>query len=96
MRKVVLALLAAVMVTSMSACLQTGSSAVKGEAVKSEALSKVDYNADSKDLTLVFERGTYKFAGVPQKVYDGLMASESKGTYFQKKIKGKYEATKVE
>jgi len=94
MKKIALALLSIAFIVSVSAC-QTGAGSVEGESVKSEALSKVDYDAASKDLVLVFERGTYKFEGVPQKVYDGLMASKSKGSYFQNKIKGKYEASKI-
>lgn len=95
MRRVFAALLSMAVVLSLSACLKTGSGGVKSESVKSEAISSVDYNPESKDLTLAFERGTYTFDGVPQDVYDGLLASESKGAYFQKNIKGKYKAAKV-
>jgi hypothetical protein len=92
MKKVLMGLMSLFVVCSLTACANLG---VGGEKVESEALERVSYNAESQDLMLVFERGTYRFSDVPQDVYDGLMSAESKGAFFQQNIKAKYEAEKV-
>ena len=38
----------------------------------------------------------YTYLNVPQSVYDGLMAAESKGAYYVRNIKGQFETDKVE
>lgn len=64
--------------------------------VESTLIKSVAYDADTQVLTLVFVNNdeTYEYANVPEEVYKDLMAAESKGSYFAKNIKGKYEFTK--
>lgn len=63
---------------------------------KETTLSKVSYDAEKKALTVVFEKGgTYEYAGVPQATYDELQKAESKGTYFNQNVRGKYAAKKI-
>jgi len=64
-------------------------------AVDSSVLKAVKYDAGSETLTLQFVEGdVYEYSGVPQKVYDSLMAADSKGSYFQDNIKDKFKAEK--
>ena len=65
-------------------------------AVESSLIKEVAYDAVTKVLTvqLVDKTEKYLYKDVPAEVYAALMASESKGTYFVKNIKGKYEFTK--
>ena len=64
--------------------------------VESTVIKEVGYDAQAQVLTVVFaDTGdTYEYKGVPESVYNELMAAESKGVYFAKNIKGKYEFTK--
>lgn len=58
--------------------------------VKSSQIASVGYDATSKTLAMTFTRGPghiYHYPNVEPKVHDGLMASESMGTYFGKHIK---------
>ncbi len=66
------------------------------QAVESSLLKSVAYDAASSTLTVVMVEGneTYEFKNVPSSVYEELMAAESKGSYFVKNIKGKYEFIK--
>ena len=63
-------------------------------ATKSQAISTISYDADTKALTVVFERGTYVYTDVPADVYEAFKTSESQGTYYRENIKGKYTGTK--
>jgi hypothetical protein len=69
--------------------------AEEGEGV-SAAIEDIQYNAETKELTVVFKRGTYVYQGVPAEVYEALKNSESQGTYYRKEIRGKYTSTKRE
>lgn len=63
--------------------------------VESSVLDAVGYDANAKELTVVLKSGdTYVYRNVPEKVYNNLMAAESKGKFFTKNIKDKYEYTK--
>jgi KTSC domain len=60
--------------------------------VMSSALSAVGYDPATQQLYVRFKEGkTYTHCRVPQAVYDGLMRSISKGSYYQDRIKGKYQ-----
>lgn len=41
-------------------------------------------------LYVDYKRGSYVYKGVPQKVYNELLAAESKGKYMCSNVKGKY------
>ena len=47
------------------------------------------------NLYVEYRRGEYVYKNVPKKVYDGLLAAESKGKYMCAEIKGKYEYEKL-
>lgn len=65
-------------------------------AVDSSLISGVNYDAGSQALTIEFTDGdSYRYSAVGQDIYDGLMAAESKGSYFQEKIKDKFAAEKL-
>lgn len=105
MKKVFVGVLSAVAVFAAVSCVSTEQAAPAAETAKTAAaeakakpqsIQDVSYDAASQALTLKFERGTYRFDAVPQDVFDAMSKSESKGSFYQKEIKGKYKATKVE
>jgi len=61
--------------------------------VSSSAIAAVGYNPQTKNLKIRFVGGTtvYDFCGVPQYIYDGLMAASSKGDYYTRHIRGRYQ-----
>jgi hypothetical protein len=61
--------------------------------VESSLIAKAGYDAETQVLAVVMvsTSDTYYYKGVPQAVYDGFLAAESKGAYFVENIKGKYE-----
>ncbi len=60
--------------------------------VVSSVIAEVGYNASLRTLEIVFKSGAiYLYYFVPQDVYDALMSADSKGTYFNKQIKGVFE-----
>ncbi|OGV42094.1 MAG: hypothetical protein A2X46_05880 [Lentisphaerae bacterium GWF2_57_35] len=66
------------------------------EQVDSSLIKSVSYDAAVSILSVVLvgENETYEYKNVPESVYKELMAAESKGSYFVKNIKGKYDFTK--
>jgi len=66
------------------------------EKVESSMISQVGYDKENKQLMVQFlNGGIYSYDQVEEKVYKKLIEAESKGKYFLKKIKDKYEAAKV-
>ncbi|HNR93588.1 MAG TPA: KTSC domain-containing protein [Kiritimatiellia bacterium] len=64
-------------------------------AIDSSLLEKVKYDGAAQTLTVVFDSGeTYVYAGVPQAIYDGLMAAPSKGSFFEASIKDAFQFEK--
>lgn len=50
--------------------------------VESSMIYAVGYDPETETLHVVFNSGgTYIYENVPQDIYDGLMAAESKGRY---------------
>lgn len=49
-----------------------------------------EYDPDTKVMTVHFRNGTYKLPNVPIYVWNGFNAHASKGTYWNKYLKGKY------
>ncbi|HMP89911.1 MAG TPA: KTSC domain-containing protein [Kiritimatiellia bacterium] len=64
-------------------------------ASRSQAINEISYDADSRNLTIVFDRGTYVYADVPAEVYEGLVASDSQGAYYRNEIRGKYKGSRA-
>ena len=64
--------------------------------VESSLIKAVGYDAATQVLTVTFvdQEGTYEYQKVPESVYKELMAAESKGSFFAKNIKGKFEFVK--
>lgn len=56
--------------------------------VASSNLWAVDYNPQTRTLTIQFRSGRiYEYYNVPQNVFDGLLAAPSKGRYHHRYIK---------
>jgi KTSC domain len=65
-------------------------------AVNSTLLSGVGYEAHSTLLHLEFRDGSlYDYFGVPVEVYRGLLAAESKGAYFNRRIRGAFQHARL-
>lgn len=62
--------------------------------VKSSNVKAVGYATGS--LLVRFGSGAiYRYKGVPQSVYDGLMAAESKGKFMSAEVYGRFEYAKI-
>lgn len=70
---------------------------IEWDPVKSSNIDAVGYSKDNLDeLYIRFKNGVvYCYNKVPDDIYEGLMAAESKGKYFTENIKGVYEYRKV-
>lgn len=54
----------------------------------SSSIGSVGYSAETEMLEVTFRRGArYRYLGVPQTVYEGLLAASSKGRYFNESIR---------
>lgn len=55
--------------------------------IVSKAFKSVDYNPDANSIAVEFHNGSkYRWSGVTQEVYDGLVKATSKGSYFWQHI----------
>lgn len=62
--------------------------------VESSNIAAVAYSKG--DVYIKFNKGAiYKYEAVPQKIFDALLNSHSKGVYFSANIKPHYKASKV-
>lgn len=60
--------------------------------VHSSAISAVGYDAEAQRMKIRFTSGgTYNYCRVPQHIYDGLLSAFSKGSYFDRHIKDRYQ-----
>lgn len=66
--------------------------------VESSMIESIGYDEETNILALVFlkNRSVYFYQGVPQEVFDSFVDVESKGSYFNEKIKGAYSYFKLE
>lgn len=56
-------------------------------------IQSVEYNTETKALTVQTERGdSYELQDVPREVYDEFAKAPSKGSYFNRNLKGQYSA----
>lgn len=61
-------------------------------AVASTTLAAVDYDPSAQMLWLEFRsRAVYRYCDVPLAVYQSLMTAPSKGVYFNRHIRGRFE-----
>ena len=59
--------------------------------VESTTLSTAEYDPASQVLRLEFRsRASYCYFGVPPRVYQDLLTSVSKGSYFNRNIRGRF------
>ena len=64
--------------------------------VSSSNLSKVCYDGQVALLDITFHSGgEYRYSGVPQQIYAGLMSAASHGKYFARFIKGRYPFSRI-
>lgn len=60
--------------------------------VISTAITAVGYDATTGRMRITFNQGrTYDFCRVPAQVHQGLMNAASKGSYFDRVIKDRYQ-----
>lgn len=77
--------------------LQSGAPSIAMQPVKSSNMAAIGYDAPTKTLELHFTSGSkYRYADVPQSIFDTLLQSDSIGSFFATEIRGKYASTKVE
>lgn len=66
------------------------------ERVKSSVIASVGYDPEAEVLEVQFHsRRTYRYFGVPPRVYQELLEADSIGGYFNTVIKPNYEAREV-
>jgi len=62
--------------------------------VDSSNIEAIGYDKDAQELHVRFLSGmAYVYHGVPNEVYENLMAAPSKGSFLNREIKGVYEFT---
>jgi hypothetical protein len=69
------------------------------QSVKSSNIVSVGYDPDTHTLRIDYkgkdEPAKYEYDEVPKDVYDGLMASKSKGAYAFEHIRGRFKHRKL-
>ncbi len=64
--------------------------------VDSEAIADVEYRPRARRLLVRFTSGElYAYEGVPGALYEELLAAESKGRFFQAKVRGQYPYSRL-
>ncbi|MCE9565509.1 MAG: KTSC domain-containing protein [Planctomycetes bacterium] len=64
--------------------------------VESSMLSAIGYDAEAKELVAVFRSGgTWRYRGVPQETYEGLLVASSKGSYMHAHVLNVFEDYRV-
>jgi hypothetical protein len=64
------------------------------EPVESSVVRSVGF---SRVVEIEFESGrVYQYIDVPEEIYQGMLAAESKGKYFNSHIRGKYNYQEIE
>ena len=65
--------------------------------LESTSLSAATYQEQSASLELEFQRGAvYRYNGVPAQVYQEFLQSESKGRYFNQRIRNHFTYTQID
>ena len=69
---------------------------VDRESVKSSSIRSVGYDPATGALEIEFETGpVYRYEGVPDFLYRGLVAARSKGKFFHTRISNRYPFQEV-
>jgi hypothetical protein len=92
--KTILALLAAIVV--LSGCATTPQISADLQPIDSSAIKALGYDEASQTLfvQMLSTMEVYTYQNVPGDVYQALMDSESKGSFYAQNIKGKYTSGK--
>ncbi len=62
----------------------------------SSAVSTIIYDRASSTMRVIFVSGAiYDYKNVPQKIFNDMKTSDSKGNYLNQYIKGHYEFEKI-
>lgn len=60
--------------------------------VSSDAISAIGYDADTQRMRVRFTSGSaYDFCRVPLDMYERFMQSSSKGTFYNDRIRGRFQ-----
>ncbi len=63
-------------------------------AIESTTLATIAYHGPTRLLQLEFRTGpVYHYFEVPSQIFEGLMQATSKGTYFNRDIRGRFPYT---
>lgn len=69
---------------------------MKSVLVESTSLASVAYNAEHGLLQIQFrDRTTYQYSSVPENIHEALLRAPSKGTYFNRFIRGKFPHVRI-
>src|ERR1022692_2435906 len=69
---------------------------MKATAVQSATLAAIGYDDARGILQLEFRsRAVYRYFGVPGAVYDALLAAPSRGSYFNRAIRGRFRHLRI-
>ena len=69
---------------------------MKPTAVESGTLATIGYDPDRKLLQLEFrDHSVYQYFAVPADVYDALLQAPSKGFYFNRAIRDRFDYTPI-
>ena len=64
---------------------------MKPTAVDSTSLATITYDADHETLEISFrDQKIYQYLSVPSEVHEELLSAPSKGSYFNRQIRGRY------
>lgn len=65
--------------------------------VKSSNIRSISYNPETEVLVVEYLNGSmYEYLKVPSSIYEGLVESESKGSFMNRMVKGTYEYVKIQ
>lgn len=66
-------------------------------AVRSISIAFIGYEAETLALRIVFrEGGAYDYHGVPEMVFQQFLAAQSKGKYYIRWIKGRFNQARIQ
>ena len=70
---------------------------IERRAVNSTSIAGIGYHARLQVLEIAFRSGAvYRYVGVPPAVFEGLTKAESKGRYFTRQIRNRFEFHRME
>jgi hypothetical protein len=65
--------------------------------VESAVVTSIRYDNNTRALDITFTSGeTYRYSNVPRDIYVALLDAESKGEFFNDRVKGVFPFTKVD